>query len=118
MAQMAWTAPPTTMVRGPMARILAKTAPATEPKPSRPKPSRPKPSRPKPSFGGAKPKGNKAAVIDPARNLAAFKKLRKAHADAHCELEHNNPFELIVATVLSAQTTDVNVNRVTPGLFA
>ncbi len=37
--------------------------------------------------------------------------------DAHCELNHNNPFELLVAVVLSAQTTDVSVNKVTPSLF-
>lgn len=37
--------------------------------------------------------------------------------DAHCELEHRNPFELAVAVVLSAQATDASVNRVTPALF-
>lgn len=37
--------------------------------------------------------------------------------DAKCELIHRNAFELIVAVVLSAQTTDVSVNKVTPGLF-
>src|SRR5690625_770556 len=37
--------------------------------------------------------------------------------DAHCELVHKNPFELVIATLLSAQTTDVNVNRVTANLF-
>ena len=39
------------------------------------------------------------------------------HPEAHCELVHANAFELIVATVLSAQTTDVAVNKLTPGLF-
>lgn len=37
--------------------------------------------------------------------------------DAHCELIHDNPFELLIAVLLSAQTTDVNVNRVTTSLF-
>ena len=46
------------------------------------------------------------------RNLAI------AHPDAHCELDFASPFQLLVATVLSAQTTDVTVNRVTPILFA
>jgi endonuclease-3 len=46
-----------------------------------------------------------------------FARLRAAHPDAHCELDHDSPFQLIVATVLSAQTTDVNVNKVTPNLF-
>ncbi len=48
---------------------------------------------------------------------AVFAKLRAHHADAHCELAHRSPFELIVATVLSAQSTDVMVNQVTPELF-
>jgi endonuclease-3 len=47
-----------------------------------------------------------------------FARLRALHADAHCELVHKSPFELLVATVLSAQTTDVAVNKITPDLFA
>jgi len=47
-----------------------------------------------------------------ARELAAI------HPDAHCELDFTNAFELLVATVLSAQTTDKMVNKVTPRLFA
>lgn len=39
------------------------------------------------------------------------------YPDAHCELVHDNPFELVVAVLLSAQTTDINVNRVTYDLF-
>lgn len=46
-----------------------------------------------------------------------FAVLRQTYPDAHCELDHNSPFELLVATVLSAQTTDVAVNKVTPRLF-
>ncbi|MDN4522849.1 endonuclease III [Fictibacillus fluitans] len=38
--------------------------------------------------------------------------------DAHCELNHSNPFELTIAVLLSAQCTDALVNKVTPGLFA
>lgn len=49
---------------------------------------------------------------------ATFQRLRELHPDAHCELNHKNPFQLIVATVLSAQSTDVAVNQVTPALFA
>src|SRR5690625_378143 len=37
--------------------------------------------------------------------------------NAHCELLHDNPFELLIAVLLSAQTTDVNVNKVTTSLF-
>ncbi|WP_371863382.1 endonuclease III [Cellulomonas terrae] len=40
------------------------------------------------------------------------------YPDAHCELDFTSPFELLVATVLSAQTTDVRVNLTTPVLFA
>ena len=49
--------------------------------------------------------------------LALYTAIRERHADAHCELDHKNPFELIVATVLSAQSTDVMVNKITPELF-
>lgn len=48
---------------------------------------------------------------------ATFERLRELHPDAHCELTHENPFQLIVATVLSAQSTDVAVNKLTPLLF-
>ncbi|MEU8000837.1 endonuclease III [Catellatospora sp. NPDC049111] len=47
-----------------------------------------------------------------ARELAVI------HPDAHCELDFTNPLELAVATILSAQTTDVRVNLTTPALFA
>ncbi len=44
--------------------------------------------------------------------------LRVTYPDAHCELDHRNAFELLVATILSAQCTDERVNMVTPALFA
>ena len=43
--------------------------------------------------------------------------LEERFPDAHCELDHRNPFELLIAVVLSAQTTDAAVNKVTPALF-
>jgi len=46
------------------------------------------------------------------------RRLGDEYPDAHCELDHRNPFELLTATILSAQTTDVRVNLVTPALFA
>jgi endonuclease-3 len=46
------------------------------------------------------------------------KVLAETHPDAHCELDHRDALELAVATLLSAQTTDVRVNEVTPKLFA
>jgi len=44
-------------------------------------------------------------------------RLREAYPDAACALEHRSPFQLLVATILSAQCTDARVNMVTPGLF-
>lgn len=49
--------------------------------------------------------------------MEVFKRLKKVHPDAHCELNHSNPFELLLATILSAQCTDARVNMVTPDLF-
>ena len=46
-----------------------------------------------------------------------IKQLDNLYPDAHCELNHRNDFELLVAVVLSAQTTDERVNSVTPSLF-
>ena len=59
------------------------------------------------------------ARIVQARRICkeTFAELRAKHPDAHCELNHDSAFQLIVATVLSAQTTDVLVNQVTPELF-
>lgn len=45
-------------------------------------------------------------------------RLKQAYPDAHCALEHTSPYELLVATILSAQCTDARVNMVTPALFA
>ena len=45
-------------------------------------------------------------------------RLRAAYPDAKCALDHRSPFELLIATILSAQCTDARVNMVTPTLFA
>jgi endonuclease-3 len=60
----------------------------------------------------ARPRGAKA------RADAVVALLAKEYPDARCALDHTNAYELLVATILSAQTTDVRVNMVTPGLFA
>jgi endonuclease-3 len=52
------------------------------------------------------------------RAAALFRRLARAYPDARCELNFKTPFQLLAATILSAQCTDKNVNRVTPGLFA
>ncbi|MGH8839317.1 MAG: endonuclease III domain-containing protein, partial [Jiangellaceae bacterium] len=56
------------------------------------------------------------ALVRRARRIN--RELALTYPDAHCELDFTSPFELLVATVLSAQTTDVRVNMVTPALFA
>ena len=67
-------------------------------------------STPAPRRAGAKANANDAAKI--ASLLA------EAWPDAKCELDHRNAYELVVATILSAQSTDRMINTVTPKLFA
>lgn len=57
---------------------------------------------------------------NPVRTRAGriVRKLAQMYPDAHCALHFDNPLQLLVATILSAQCTDERVNRVTPGLFA
>lgn len=55
-------------------------------------------------------------LLDRAR--AIRQGLAELYPDAYCALVHDNPFQLLVATILSAQCTDVLVNKVTPALFA
>jgi len=57
--------------------------------------------------------------MDISAKVAAVLKVLDAHyPGAHCTLDFKNPFQLLVATILSAQCTDVRVNQVTPALFA
>src|SRR6201997_4805369 len=65
------------------------------------------------------------AVKTPETHIALVRRARKidrvlaeTYPEAHCELDFVNPFQLLVATVLSAQTTDKRVNLTTPILFA
>ncbi|TXT29052.1 MAG: endonuclease III [Planctomycetota bacterium] len=51
------------------------------------------------------------------RALKIARQLEKTYADAECALKHDNPFQLLAATILSAQCTDERVNMVTPALF-
>ncbi|KPJ76439.1 MAG: endonuclease III [Gemmatimonas sp. SG8_23] len=61
------------------------------------------------------PRESKKARI--ARAAEIYDLLEAEYPEAHCELTFENPFQLAVATILSAQTTDVRVNMVTPELF-
>jgi endonuclease-3 len=60
----------------------------------------------------ARPRGARARAAEVVARLA------EEYPGAECALVHGNAFELLVATILSAQTTDENVNKVTPELFA
>jgi len=55
--------------------------------------------------------------LDPKRIEELLRRLRAAYPDAECALLHTNAWELLVATILSAQCTDARVNMVTPQLF-
>lgn len=66
------------------------------------------------------PKATSAKKYDPLapeRVAEILKRLDQLYPDVTCALTHKNAWELLVATILSAQSTDVNVNRVTPELF-
>jgi len=79
--------------------------PLAKPKPARSR----KPSKPQ--------KPTRAAGTAPRRVAAILAKLDEAYPNATCELNHKNAFELLIATILSAQCTDVRVNQVTETLF-
>jgi endonuclease-3 len=84
-----------------------------------------KPSKKAPSNetvrASAKPAAAKRRSVGgdlaPERITAILEALDEAYPDAVCALNHKTPWELLVATILSAQTTDVRVNLVTPELF-
>lgn len=68
--------------------------------------------------------GGKPAMASSARGYTSPQRLKKIFAAldklfprAQCALTHKNPFQLLIATILSAQCTDERVNKVTPGLF-
>ncbi len=93
--------------KAPIKKLTAKRATA---KPATPKPTAKAPAK-KPAPSAKKQR------VDPAQVARTYAKLRERHRDAHCELDHQNAFQLILATVLSAQSTDVMVNKITPELF-
>ncbi|WP_377270126.1 endonuclease III [Peterkaempfera sp. SMS 1(5)a] len=69
-----------------------------------------------PGFKKAKVPGTHTGLVRQARKIN--RELAEVYPYAHPELDFENPFELLVATVLSAQTTDLRVNLTTPALFA
>ncbi len=90
------------------------------------KPKAKKPARPgekeSGSARGAKGRARRRAIVKargthPERVRAILQKLDEAYPAATCALEHQNPFQLLVSTILSAQCTDERVNQVTRTLF-
>ena len=70
-----------------------------------------------PKTSTRKPTRATGGDLGPERIAAILKALDEAYPDAVCALTHRTPWELLVATILSAQCTDVRVNMVTPELF-
>jgi endonuclease III len=75
------------------------------------------PAKAKAAKAAAKKKAVSGAGTDPKRVAAILEKLDEAYPEAHCELKHENPFQLLISTILSAQCTDVRVNEVTRELY-
>jgi endonuclease-3 len=71
----------------------------------------------KPAEKSKTPKSAPAAGTDPKRVAAILAKLDEAYPNAACELIHQNAFQLLISTILSAQCTDVRVNQVTQTLY-
>ena len=63
-------------------------------------------------------RGRESAAAKAERAKTIFRRLHQAYPDARCALDHANPYQLLVATILSAQCTDARVNMVTPAFFA
>src|SRR5699024_4755836 len=57
-------------------------------------------------------------MINKEKTMIAINKMYEMFPEAHGELTHDTPFQLLIAVILSAQTTDISVNKITPALFA
>jgi len=62
--------------------------------------------------------GRESKAARAERATAIFRRLQREYPDARCALDHADPYQLLVATILSAQCTDARVNLVTPAFFA
>ena len=65
----------------------------------------------------AKRRRARSATPLPERAREIYDRLVEHYPDAHCALDFKSPFQLLIATILSAQCTDKRVNMVTPALF-
>jgi endonuclease-3 len=82
------------------------------------KPAKQKTARAKKSVGKKiSARGGIPDPTNPKRVAAILAKLDEAYPNAICELNHENPFQLVISTILSAQCTDVRVNQVTATLY-
>jgi endonuclease-3 len=66
----------------------------------------------------ARPAGRESKAAKAARAKTILGRLKRQYPDARCALHHGDPYQLLVATILSAQCTDSRVNMVTPAFFA
>jgi endonuclease-3 len=112
-------APPHKSPAGRRATSLQKAPESPKLKSPNPKSTKPKSTTPK----SAKSRSSKLKAAKPrpwtnAEIEEAFRRLREANPEPRGELEHINPFTLLVAVVLSAQATDAGVNKATKALFA
>jgi endonuclease-3 len=71
----------------------------------------------RPKTAAAKKSSQRKLELAPERIAELLRRLQAAYPNAECALVHRNPWELLVATILSAQCTDARVNMVTPNLF-
>lgn len=93
---------------------------ASSPKPSSQKPKGKADAIKKAGTGTkaqSKARGGKNGLVSQSTAGEMMRLLRKRYPDAECELTYKNDFELLISVILSAQTTDVQVNKVTPKLF-
>ena len=97
-------------------RVSRPNTKATGLRPDRPG-QRPGGTRAKASSRKSAAAGKSYNPLAPTRVAEILKRLDQLYPDVTCALDHKSAWELLVATILSAQSTDVNVNRVTPELF-
>lgn len=82
-----------------------------------PAPRKAPPAKPAKTAKPSPAKNDVSKGTDPKRVAAILAKLDEAYPAASCELKHENAFQLLISTILSAQCTDVRVNQVTQTLF-
>jgi len=101
-------------------KVSVSAKPTGKPKPLSPTRRRAADAEKQRTLGSAKqtPRAARARRLPPANPAVLYERLHTLYPDAHCELDFTTPFQLLVATILSAQCTDKRVNMVTPVLFA